>query len=174
MAFTDEHKKEHITELQNHLYVISHNDERIPSVMADGFYGKDTVGAVKAFQRSKGLETTGETDSATWRKIADQAALHNALPVMLDIFPEDFVLIPESTGYLVYIIQVLMNILSREYDNLPEVEINGFYSPQMNEAVIRLKEISGTEESEDGIGIDTWNILAKKANSKDFSSNILK
>lgn len=169
MAFTDQQRREHIKELQNHLYVISQNDERIPAVLSDGIYGKNTQGAVTAFQNSRGLEVTGEADPLTWNMIAYEAGVHNTKPVRLDIFPEDFVLTPESTGYLVYAIQVLMNILSREYGNFPEVAIDGIYSPQMHEAVIRLKEISGTEPDTYGIGIDTWNMLARKANSKDFS-----
>lgn len=172
MAFTDEHKKDHIAELQHHLYVISRNDDRIPPILSDGIYGKDTVGAVKAFQNARGLEVTGEIDSTTWRMIADEAALYNSLPLFLDIFPENFILLPESTGFLVYIIQVMLNVLSREYGNFPPVEINGIYSPQMHEAVLKLQQTGGKTDTY-GIDADTWNILAQKVNSKDFSTGTI-
>ena len=174
MAFTEDDNKEHIAELQRHLYVISRNDERVPPVLSDGVYGKETSGAVKAFQSTRGLEMTGEADTATWLRIADEAAGYNLKPVRLDIFPEDFILLPESRGNLVYIIQVLLNILSREYINFPAVEINGIYSPQMHEAVIKLQEIGGIDSDTYGIDAQTWNILAQKANSKDFSEGAIK
>jgi len=169
MAFTDEQKRDHIAELQHFLYVISGNDGRIPRVISDGVYGEQTAGAVKAFQNAHGIGVTGEADMETWNKIIEEFNKYSLPPVLLDIFPEDFILLPESQGYLVYIIQILLNILSREYENFPEVEINGIYSPQMHEAVIRLQEISGADPDIYGIGTQTWNILANKANSKDFS-----
>ncbi len=174
MAFTDDDNREHIAELQHHLYVISRNDDRIPPILSDGIYGKDTTGAVKAFQTARGLEATGEAEPITWNLIANEARGHNLKPVLLDIFPEDFILLPESRGNLVYIVQILLNILSRDYANFPAVEINGIYSPQMHEAVIKLQETGGISHNVYGIDTETWNILVKKANSKDFSDGAIK
>ena len=173
MAFTEDNNREHIAELQHHLYVVSGNDDRIPPILSDGVYGEETIGAVKAFQNARGLDVTGEADPVTWAIVAGEAQKYNSKPILLDIFPEDFVLLPESTGYLVYIIQVLLNILNREYENFPAVEINGVYSPQMHEAVLKLQEISGFSQDKYGVDADTWNILAGKTNSKDFSAGML-
>ncbi len=173
MAFTEDDNREHTAELQRHLYVISQNDDRIPPILSDGIYGEETTGAVKAFQNARGLDVTGEADPITWSLIAKEAAEHNLKPVLLDIFPDDFILLPESTGYLVYIIQILLNILSRDYDNFPAVDIDGIYSPKMHEAVIKLQEISGADPNTYGIDAKTWNMLAKKANSKDFSAGTI-
>lgn len=170
MPFTKKHKNSHTSELQQRLYVISLNDERIPTVIPDGSYGKNTKGAVTTFQTIHGLEPTGEVDINTWKAIADEFKKYDLKPIKLDVFPKDFILLPESRGELVYIIQVLLNILSFEYGNVPKIDINGVYSPQMNKAVIDFKEISNTDKDISGIGIDTWNMLVKKINSKDFSS----
>ncbi len=169
MAFTENQKNEHTSELQHHLYVISRNDKRILPVIPDGSYTDDTKGAVTAFQRVYGLETTGEVDRETWEKIAEEFRRYNLKPVKLDIFPEDFVLLPGSHGDLVYIIQIMLNILSREYGNLSEIAIDGVYSPKMNEAVISFKEIGNTDKNIEGIGTETWNLLTNKINSRDFS-----
>ncbi len=167
--FTENQKNDHVKELQHYLYVISRNDERIPAVIPDGSYSEDTRGAVLVFQRVHGLESTGEVDKDTWDKIAEEFQKFNLKPIKLDIFPEDFILIPGSTGDLVYIIQVMLNILSRDYSNLSEIAIDGVYSPQMNEAIINLKEIGNTDKDIEGISTETWNILAKKVNSREFS-----
>ncbi len=167
--FTENQKKEHIKELQHHLYVISRNDNRIPTVLPDGSYSGDARGAVTVFQKVHGLEPTGEVDRDTWEKIVNEFKKYNLKPIKLDIFPEDFILLPGSHGDLVYIIQVMLNILNREYENLPEIAIDGVYSPQMNEAVINLKELGNTDKDIEGIGAETWNMLTKKVNSRDFS-----
>ena len=70
MPYTEQQKKEHIRELQTYLYGISLFDRRVPQVLPDGVYDRYTEEAVKAFQRAYGLPDTGETDSATWDRIA--------------------------------------------------------------------------------------------------------
>ena len=169
MAFTDDQKKEHISELQNFLYRISHHDERIPPIIPDGVFGRETAEAVKAFQRTQGLPVDGITDSATWSALAGRHSDLNTLPIQLEVFPKNYILVPETTGELVYIIQMLLNILSREYANIPLTELNGIYSPEMQNAVSAFKKISGTDPDMQGIGTDTWNMLAQKVNSKNFA-----
>ena len=51
MAYTDDQKTRHISELQRYLYSISHYNENIPRVMPDGIYGLETQEAVRAFQK---------------------------------------------------------------------------------------------------------------------------
>ncbi|MGN0612918.1 MAG: peptidoglycan-binding protein [Porcipelethomonas sp.] len=169
MAFTDDQKREHISELQDYLYGISHHDERIPPIIPDGVYGRETTEAIKAFQRTQGLPVSGTTDSATWSALAGRHRDLTVQPEQLDIFPKNYILVPESTGELVYIIQMLLNILSREYANIPLTELNGIYSPEMQNAVTAFKNISGTDQGMQGIGTDTWNMLAQKVNSKNFA-----
>lgn len=172
MPFSEEQKNRHIKELQHSLYVISLDDERIPAIIPDGSYTKDTKGAVRVFQNAYGIRPTGETDKETHKKITEVFHKFNLKPVSLDIFPKNYILLPNSRGDLVYIIQIMLNMLSRDYENLSEVETDGFYSPQMNEAVIRFKEISDTDKDINGIGTETWNTLVRKVNSKDFSAHI--
>lgn len=170
MPFTKKHRKAHTSELQHRLYVISLNDERIPAVIPDGNYNKNTKGAVTTFQSIHGLEPTGEVDLETWNMITDEFKKYSLEPIKLDIFPKGFILLPGSRGELVYIIQILLNILSCDYENCPKIDINGVYTPQMDKAVKNFKRISNTDKNIDGIGLDTWNMLIKKINSKDFSS----
>ena len=41
MAYTEDQKSRHITELQRYLYSISHYNEKIPRIFPDGIYGPE-------------------------------------------------------------------------------------------------------------------------------------
>ena len=69
--FSDEQLRQHIRELQQFLFGISHYNVRIPVIIPDGIYGPETAGAVKIFQQEYGLMPTGEVDRYTWDKLAD-------------------------------------------------------------------------------------------------------
>ena len=51
MAYTDEQKLRHISELQRYLYSISHYNKKIPRILPDGIYGPETTQAVRTFQQ---------------------------------------------------------------------------------------------------------------------------
>ena len=59
MAYTNIQKKQHIYEMQTYLHAISLMNDRIPTVIPDGIYGKETSLAVMAFQREYGLKVLG-------------------------------------------------------------------------------------------------------------------
>ncbi len=58
-----------IRSLQTMLRVISRREDAQPTVIPDGVYTPETVRAVSAFQRRKGLPVTGITDQDTWEAI---------------------------------------------------------------------------------------------------------
>ena len=63
--FSDEQLRQHIRELQQFLFGISHYNVRIPVIIPDGIYGAETAGAIKIFQQEYGLMPTGEVDRNT-------------------------------------------------------------------------------------------------------------
>ncbi|MBQ9780008.1 MAG: peptidoglycan-binding protein [Clostridia bacterium] len=63
---TSPFEKEAITNLQRYLYQLSFTDPNIPPVPVDGVYGNNTKKAVRAFQQSRGLTSTGQVDQETW------------------------------------------------------------------------------------------------------------
>ena len=65
IMFSDEQLRQHIRELQQFLFGISHYNVRIPVIIPDGIYGPETAGAVKIFQQEYGLMPTGEVDRYT-------------------------------------------------------------------------------------------------------------
>ena len=105
MPYTEQQKKEHIRELQSYLYAISMFDKNIPQILPDGVYDADTRAAVEAFQRTYGLPVTGDTDSATWNRIA---AIYrdylDGAPAAYHVFPSrSFTACIGDSGEVVYI-----------------------------------------------------------------------
>lgn len=58
-----------VRSLQTMLRILSEDDSRQPTVVPDGIYGPSTSQAVAAFQRRKGLPSTGIADQQTWDAI---------------------------------------------------------------------------------------------------------
>lgn len=57
--------------IQIYLNEISKTDPQIPSVSITGFFGNQTVNAVRAIQEKYGITQSGNIGPLTWRKIAD-------------------------------------------------------------------------------------------------------
>ncbi len=167
MPYTEQQKKEHIRELQTYLYGISLFDRRVPQVLPDGVYDRYTEEAVKAFQRAYGLPDTGETDSATWDRIA---AIYrdylDGAPAAYHVFPSrSYSLCTEDSGELVYIIQAMLRKAAEWYDNMPRVSVSGEFGEATAEAVMRFQSCCGLAES--GIvDCTTWNMLVRFLENK--------
>ncbi len=162
MPYTEEQKKEHIRELQGYLYGISLFDKRIPQILPDGRYDKETAKAVEAFQRIYGLPVTGETDPATWNKIV------RVYMDYLDSEPEPYKAFPSriyraalgDSGELIYIIQAMLWKAAAWYDNMPKISVSGEYDADTEKAVKSFQKCCGLTES-GCVDCITWNMLVR-------------
>lgn len=163
--YTPAQKKSHIRELQRYLHGISYHNPRIPLIIPDGYFGKETETAVRAFQREYGLRETGTANSETWNKIVEvYCELISRLPVALDVFPSPgYILRKGESGFLVYIIQVMLNQIRMVYEIFPEIEINGIYDNATANAVKAFQEISNLNTT-GNINRQTWNHLVSSMN----------
>ncbi len=88
MPYTPNQKKKHIREFQQYLQGISYYNNKIPLIIPDGYFGKETATAVRAFQREYRIPETGTVTPETWNKAA---AIYRRFidtePLPLDIFP---------------------------------------------------------------------------------------
>ena len=50
MPYTPEQKKKHVREFQRYLQGIAYYNHKIPLIIPDGYFGKETETAVRAFQ----------------------------------------------------------------------------------------------------------------------------
>lgn len=162
MAFSSNQKRQHIRELQTYLHAISFFNAKIPRVNPDGFYGKETAIAVRAFQREYGLPETGNTDFATWNKVVSiyKEYLH-ANPVAFDIFPSSgYVMRQGDSGLLVYILEAMLNDIGAHYDNMPALNVNGQYNTATSDAVKRFQSKVGLPQN-GSVDSGTWNMLVR-------------
>ena len=134
------------------------------SVATDGTYGSTTADAVKSFQRSNGLEPTGNTDLETWNKLS---ASHSALAEQyapangIRPFQGDFstTVSPGERSILVYFIQIMLNELRLYYDAYGYIPLSGRYDLSTENAVKEFQSASGMENT-GHIDNKTWNRMA--------------
>lgn len=161
MAFTQEQKRRHILELQKYLFAISIVNEKIPTVIPDGIYGKRTALAVRAFQAAYGLKVTGETDRITWEKIVSvykETAEKNVTGI--EIFPDkDYTYKKGDNGLGVSVIQAVLLELGKKYNNLKPARITTIYDNQTENAVSHFQNQTNLPVN-GKVDIKTWNMMA--------------
>lgn len=162
MAYTNNQRRQHIMELQTYLHAIALMNSKIPLIIPDGVYGKETALAVRGFQREYGLPETGNTDSATWNKIVSVYRSYlKSKPIPYAVFPsEKYVAAKGDSGQLVYILQAMLRDISMNYDNAPRVDVCGEYNDSTAEAVNRFQQWCGIPQNGQ-VDSGTWNMLVR-------------
>lgn len=168
MAYTEKDLQEHISELQQYLRTISRLNKNIPSIIPNGLYDNLTEEAVRSFQRDYGLPVTGKVDNETWDKIYEvYQSVQELYEDIAAIFPvpstERSYIREGDSGFLVYILQAMLNTISSFYGNLNDIEINGRYGSETAEAVADLQDIIGLPRTGE-VDFRTWNRLAQLYN----------
>ena len=69
---------EYVKLMQTYLNAISSRYPSIPPLNEDGIFGPSTEQAVLSFQRSLGLNPTGQLDVSTWERIVEIYNFENA------------------------------------------------------------------------------------------------
>lgn len=160
MAYTNAQRRQHILELQKYLYAISLYNNKIPQIIPDGVYGKETSIAVRAFQREYGLPESGNTDPATWNKIVRVYRSYlDAAPSPYNVFPSAKYIVKDGDkGQLVYIIQAMLNDIGDHYENAPCVDICGDFNDLTADAVRQFQKRVGLPQN-GRVDSGTWNML---------------
>ncbi len=160
MSYTPNQKLDHIRELQEMLGDLSYKDSRLFHIVPDGIYGKETAEAVKAYQQTRGLRPTGEANHATWNALAaEHYGSFGSEAKRLRVFPVDRELIAEGdSGLAVFVVQAMLQELSRVFGNVPAIAVTGFYDQPTKDAVRSFRLMSGNTD-DDRVDRDTWNSL---------------
>ena len=167
MAYTEEEKKAHISEVQKYLRTISQANGNIPAVIPTGVYDDKTEEAVRAFQREYGLPVTGTVDRETWDLLfevylAVQEYFTENAAIMP--FPDSAYSISEGDkNYTVYILQAMLNTIAEYYSNVDSVMIDGVYGKNTASAVKNMQTVTGESNSGE-VNYKTWNKLARLYN----------
>ncbi len=156
------------SEVQNVQYLLSYLAEfynTIPPVSMDGIYGPATTSAVSAFQETFELPVTGEVDFDTWD------VLYRTYLGFLETIPFQYTegnILPYpgvplrlgSNDESVRVLQEYLNFVSQFIDEIPTVNVTGYFGNQTQQAVLAFQRLEGIEET-GTVGSVTWNALAE-------------
>ena len=152
-----------VRSLQTMLRVIAESDATQPSVIPDGIYGQNTMAAVSAFQRRKGLPVTGIADQTTWDSIV--ADYEPALILVGEARPIEVILDPNQVIRQgerhpnVYLAQGMLIVLSQAYGSIPEPALNGILDLPTSNSLSAFQSLSLLPATGELDKI-TWNALA--------------
>ena len=153
-----------VRSLQTMLRVIAESDDRQPSVVPDGVYGKNTMAAVSAFQRRKGLPTTGIADQPTWEAIV--ADYEPALILVGEAQPIEVIWNPNQVVRQgerhpnVYLAQAMLAVLADAYSSIAAPGLTGILDIPTSESLSSFQSMNRLPMTGDLDKI-TWYNLAK-------------
>ncbi len=141
-----------VLSVQTRLNRISVNYPAIPKIAdVNGFFGRSTEDAVRAFQRIFNLTEDGIVGKATWYRIQ---YLFNGIKRLNSLdseglnfadvqrqYPE--VLQEGSQGEGVELIQYFLDFVSQYEESVPRVAITGYYGPETTSAVRSFQQTYG-------------------------------
>lgn len=153
-----------VRSLQTMLRQISELDTSIPAVVPDGIYGRDTLAAVSAFQRTRGLPVTGVADLTTWEAIVEayfeaQAEILPPEPLYL-LLDRQQVIEPNDQNLHIWVVQGVLAALAEIFENIPEIVHTGKNDEETQAAISFIQAASGLPVT--GI-LDrtTWKTIAR-------------
>ena len=159
----------YIEELQRYLRIIQRERLGYTNVPIDGIYGSDTAEAVSLVQTEAGLPVNGVVDRDTWDAIvaiATAIQLENSPPTALVIYRQNQPpLTVGSTGDDVYILQSVLQRITRQYSDLPPIPPpNGRYSDATALLVAEIQKRSGLPAT-GNTDRHTWDAIARLYNN---------
>ncbi len=149
-----------VSALQYYLSYLSEIYNTIPRVSIDGVFGAGTAEAVRAAQRTLGLESDGVVGEETWR------AIYNAYFGVVSTIPLKYTegnTVPFPGVFLrigveadeVRLLQEYLNYISQFISEIPSVNPTGYFGTRTQEAVIAFQNYYGIQPS-GVVGPVTW------------------
>lgn len=167
-TFTDPRSIDHtqpehnIRELQEKLRGLSYPDDTLPRPAVTGIRDETTDAALRAFQKTAGLEDTGYADLATWQALhrahRQNVRLYTPYTPLYPVSGDAFFSIPHPTTFL-FLLQVLLLTLSEAADVIPKVSLTGVYDNQTAQAVSAAQSLAGLSPT-GRLDAATWDVIA--------------
>lgn len=165
---TTEQQRDYIREIQRYLRTAAQHTGQTPTVGIDGIYGAETAAAVSAFQRYVGLPINGNVDKATFDMLRDTHLVGSTAKSAAETvngFPDvNLQLIPNYSGFEIYFLQVMIDVLRNYYQNINPVQINGIYDRATQNAVNMIADSAGSTSGAQS-GRMAWDAVTRLYNN---------
>lgn len=152
-----------VRSLQTMLRVIAESNDEPLSVIPDGIYGQNTVNAVSAFQRRKGLSPTGVADQQTWDAIAGEyatAIIVAGEPQPVNVLLEtNQVIRAGQENPNLYLVQAILTVLSQAYASITAPSFSGILDIPTAESISSFQVLNGLPATGE-LDRLTWHNLA--------------
>ena len=153
-----------IIQIQQILRDLNFIDGGFGRVGVDGIYDEETRHEVMLFQEKYGLTPTGIVDFETWEllnKIWQIKRENNEIARAIYILPrfEKYEISPYAKDNALFVIQHMLETISRDYDDIVNIELNGIYDDATQNA-IRIFKRKNLLEDTAIIDARTFNHLA--------------
>lgn len=155
-----------VRRIQNTLNGISNNYPLIPKLTPDGVFGETTEEAVRTFQSIFNLTPDGIVGRATWYRLINIFVGINRLNELRSVgntlfglsleYPD--AIVEGDTGEKVSIMQLMLNILSEYYDEIPPVPQTGSFEQQTLQGVLAFQQLFGLPLNGEGDDV-TWEAM---------------
>lgn len=154
----------YVKDVQYLLELVGQYEDSVPPVSADGIFGSGTAAAVRSFQRTYGLNETGEIDEETYRVLYEvYTGILLSLPA--DLFQNEAApypgapLVLGSQSDAVRNLQTYLNRIAASYPSLGTLEVTGIYDPATEAAVSEFQRLNGLPVT-GTVPAVTWNTIA--------------
>ena len=154
-----------VARIQYAINRVSQNYPAIPRIpVVDGIFSQATEQSVRSFQTVFNLSVDGIVGPATWYELrrlfvaVTRLAELNSEGIRLEILEWEYpeVLQEGDIGIRVEQLQFMLEVLSQFIDQIPRVEINGYYDPDTLRAVNAFQQWAELEQTGQ-VGDVTWN-----------------
>ena len=150
-----------VQEIQFYLQRISRFNPAVESPVLDGIFGTDTQRAVISFQNAYGAEPTGVIDEAVWALLVEvyNGTLDNVEEPepSANVVPyPGYVVSAGSRGEYPAYIQRTLNVINDVFLIIPELEEDGIFGTQTQQAVNAFASLLGLLQNA-GINETLWN-----------------
>ena len=132
--------KNFVAQIQRILRDLSFIDGGVGSLGVDGIYDDATRGEVMKFQDKYGVSPTGVVDYETWEllnKIWEIRQSNEARARAVYILPrfQKYEITPFARDNALYVIQHMLETISRDYSEIEGIELNGIYDEKTQNAI---------------------------------------
>ena len=144
ILFSSLDDKNFVYQIQRILRDLSFIEGGVGSVGTDGIYDNATRQEVMKFQEKYGVPATGIVDFETWEmlnKIWEIRKSNDALARAVYILPrfQKYEITPYTKDNALYVIQHMLETISRDYSEIEGIELNGIYDEKTQNAIMLFK-----------------------------------